>query len=250
MNFLTSCFVPFLSLILIACVPSSDNSSTSTEGASAGSTAAMTFYNGYFITLDGPRIRTYKLTENSVLVGVNEQSVQGAETLFTYRDNELYVGTETGVRIFTLEDNGYMTYQASASHTRSCDPVIVDGNTMYITLRSNINCRAQQGLSELVIYELTNDLQPSFLSSLPMTNPYGLAMGAEYLWVCDEDGLTKIDTSNLTAPNIVEKYTDIQCTDIIIRSHDKAILTGDHGIYLADLSEQHPVVLSNIAQGD
>jgi hypothetical protein len=59
----------------------------------------------------------------------------GIETMFL-ADKYMFLGTTTGMVIFDITIPLNPVYVSFYSHMRSCDPVIVDGDIAYVTLRS------------------------------------------------------------------------------------------------------------------
>ncbi len=68
----------------------------------------------------------------------NEQYLWGnVETIFI-SDEHMYVGTSNGMHILSLEEPSVPILLSTYQHITACDPVVVDGNKAYVTLRSGI----------------------------------------------------------------------------------------------------------------
>ncbi len=65
----------------------------------------------------------------------------------------------------------FSTYQ----HITACDPVVVEGDRAYVTLRSGNTCGGTQDLLEVI--DISDKYEPNRrLSSFSMTEPYGLGI--------------------------------------------------------------------------
>ncbi|PHS00033.1 MAG: hypothetical protein COA68_07470 [Oceanobacter sp.] len=245
----------FASIALTACQTDggSSDSGTSSDidsGAIAGSTAALTFQNGNFVVLDRSTVKSYFFPEDGPVELNDTIHVWNAETIFPEGQSSLYVGSDFGVTILDINDAGKFTFVGEATHIASCDPVIVDGTTMFLTLRTTNNCTTATGLNTLMIYDVSDPTAPLQLSSLAMNGPYGLAKSDNFLWVCTEEGLAKVSVSDPLAPALVTTYPETQCNDIIIRTPSETIITSDGGIFLVNLSTGTPIIQSDILAGE
>ena len=63
----------------------------------------------------------------------------GLETIFQYKNN-LFIGSQTGMYIYDLSDPAVPEQLSVFNHLRSCDPVVVDDDYAYVTLRSGTFC--------------------------------------------------------------------------------------------------------------
>ncbi|MEK9711660.1 MAG: hypothetical protein VW258_03760 [Thalassolituus sp.] len=258
-------------LLLCACgAEDNQESGTGVSNAVAGSTAALAFQNGNFVLLDDHRIVSYLLPEDAVAQLNDTYSIPDAETIFPEGEERLYIGSEFGVTILDIDADGEFTFIGEARHVASCDPVITDGTTMYVTLRVTNSCNRTTGRNSLNIYDIEDPASPVQLSSLELSNPYGLAKltiqnqtetpseeesqeptsQEEQLWVCTDDGLTKVDVNDPAAPEVVTSFPEILCNDIIIHSANDALLTGNGEVSLIDLSSGTPVIMGTIEKGD
>lgn len=245
--------IVLFSLVMVtACQPSesSDTSSTNESGIIAGSTAALTYQNGNFIVLDSENVRSYRFPDEGLAELNGVYRVSGAESVFPEGDSTLYVGSSFGVTILDIDEDGNFTYIGQATHIASCDPVIVDGDTMFLTLRTTNFCTTTEGLNSLMIYDVTNPAEPVFISSLALNGPYGLSKSENTLWVCTTEGLASVDVTDVQEPGLITTYPEVICNDIIIRSPEDAIITTSEGIFLTDLSGSSPVIQSEIKKGE
>lgn len=151
-----------------------------------GSMSRFTLYDNklytvsenYMTIFDLKGITPTKLGE-STPVGWN------VETIFSYKDN-MFLGTPTGMIIYSVADPAKPVYMSSITHVFGCDPVVVYNDLAYVTIHSGTNCG--QNSNELLIIDVSNVKVPKLLLTLNMTNPKGLGIDNGMLFLCD-DGL-------------------------------------------------------------
>jgi hypothetical protein len=118
----------------------------------------------------------------------------GIETLFPYGD-KLFIGSQSGMMIYNLENPLAPEKISEYWHITSCDPVVVDGDWAYVTLRAGNRCGA--GTSQLDIIDISRLEEPELRKTYPMEEPYGLGIDKNILFVCDgEAGLKVYDASD------------------------------------------------------
>jgi hypothetical protein len=168
------------------------------------------------------------------------------ETMFL-TENNLFLGTTTGMVVYNISDPYDPYYVSFFNHARSCDPVIIDDTLAFITLRSSTNCRGSQNLLDVV--SIKNLLEPSLVSSYPMSNPHGLAKSGDLLFICDGDaGLKVYDASNprQISMHLIYTYPNINAFDVIPVGN-VLVLSGDDGLYQYNFSNvQNITLLSKI----
>ncbi|MEJ5265950.1 MAG: hypothetical protein WHT29_11600 [Bacteroidales bacterium] len=166
----------------------------------------------------------------------------GIETLFPY-NNYLFVGSQTGMLIYDLANPFQPQFITSYSHVRSCDPVVVENNYAYITLRTGTRCFGN--VNRLDIVNISNIANPVAVKEYDMTNPHGLGIDNNILFICDgEAGLKIYDATDKLKLNehLIAQYPDKQAFDVI-PINGVLIMTGDSGIYQYDYSDLENIVL-------
>jgi hypothetical protein len=155
----------------------------------------------------------------------------GIETIFP-QDHYLFLGTQTGMFVYDVATPTAPKYVSGVSHTRSCDPVVVDGNFAYVTLstggpRANTMCGPNPS-NELDVIDLTNLKQPRLAKTYPMSGPQGLGAENNRLYVCD-DGLKVFDTSKAPELTQIQQFPT-PITDVIPNG-DYLLAVGPNGFY-------------------
>ena len=116
------------------------------------------------------------------------------ETLFRY-DGHLFVGTTTGMVIYSLSNPSKPEFVSELNHINACDPVVVENGIAYVTLRAGTWC--MNTTNQLDVIDISDITRPKLLKSYPMFNPHGLGIDNGTLFICDgADGLKVYDATN------------------------------------------------------
>jgi hypothetical protein len=224
--------------------PSPNNWVASSSGmistSKGGSMACFALVNDYLYTLTPNAIETFevKKTDHPKRAGKTRISGDTYETIFSNGEN-LFVGAQGGMYIFGLDNPNEPKPIGEYHHLQSCDPVVVEGDLAYVTLRDGNICGRNEAINRLEIVDISNPSNPQRVSSNPLTNPRGLAVDKSYVFVCDGDeGLKIIDANNPRNVRLVETYNDISTAyDIInIPSKKLLILVGGESVIQYDYS--------------
>ncbi len=150
------------------------------------------------------------------------------ETIFN-RGEHLFLGSMRGMYIYDISSPDKPQFVSEFQHGTACDPVVVDGDYAYVTLRGGNGCGATE--SGLFIVDISNISSPELKISYPMDGPYGLGIKDEKLFVCDgESGLKvydKTDVENLVA---LDHFKDINTFDVI-PLEETLLMVGDGVLY-------------------
>ena len=142
------------------------------------------------------------------------------------------MGTTTGMIIYNAKNAPSDPNEISdIEHVESCDPVVVSGDYAFLTMRSGNDCGSVQ--DELQVIDISNKYFPWVRKTYDMTNPYGLGIDNNLLFVCDgEDGLKIYDNSDPVkcGQNLLFTHENVDARDIIL-NNGIAILIAEHGIY-------------------
>lgn len=216
-----------LSLGLLAnCGESS--SSDGTVGQT-GSTAKFAIALGHLYVLAQGAVFVYQLEDPRTPVPVTSVDVAwDAETIFANK-GRLYFGAASGMHIFDLQKDPTRPQPlGSLQHEISCDPVVVQDHLAYVTLRSNGNCRGN--VNQLEIIDIGNPTAPKRLAIVPLTAPWGLAVSANRLFICDGySGLKMFDIQKPLEPKLLTQEPNEVCHDVIARD-GLLVVTGTYGI--------------------
>jgi hypothetical protein len=196
-----------------------------------GSMARFTINEQFLYTIDHSNMNVFNITdpENPTL-DININIGWGIETIFPYRNN-LFIGAQDGMHIYSLSTPSNPSYISTFSHVTSCDPVVVEGDYAYVTLRSGSECMGfTNQLDVLDIKDLTT---PTLVKSYPMVNPHGLGISEDILFVCEGEFGLKIfnaeDKENIDE-NMLAHFSDLHAYDVIPYGKN-LIMIGRDGLY-------------------
>ena len=195
-----------------------------------GSLARFSITGNHLQVLEKRVLTTYSLTENCPNQTSTVNIWREGETLFS-ANGHLFIGTTTGMLIYNLDSPESPAFVSDYPHVNSCDPVVVTGNKAYVTLRTGNRC--QGAINELVIVDISDLTNPTEIATYQMTNPHGLGIDGNTLFLCDgSDGLKIFDRSddyNL-GNNMISHFQNINTYDVI-PYNDNLIMSSREGIY-------------------
>lgn len=240
-------FLFWLLLALFACESDSNDFTPDLGGTgTGGSLARFTIVGDNLLVLKPDAIIQYNIQNDGGLSQIRSLEFfnSNLETVFPYGDNVL-VGSNNGVHFLGFDNLGNIELLSTYSHLTACDPVVAANGLAYSTLR-NSDCRFNS-LEVLDIIDISDIENPQVIKSYDTEAPYGLAINAENLFVCERGGLAMYD---ITDPqNILLKgfmdFNDELPLDVI-HSQGNLILRTDEGIY--NMSYTSSGVLNIIAQ--
>ena len=223
--------------------PNNSRGGTSITGI-AGSASRFTISNKHLYVVTPDQIRVFNTTvcdqpSTGVQVELRNFIWGGdAETIFSY-NNLLFIGSETGMAIFDINNPALPNFNGNIWHATGCDPVVADGNYAYVTIRSG-EARACQGFSDqLDVVNISNPSNPVLERVIDMTNPYGLGIDDNKLFVCDgTSGLKVFDATNpsLQGADIIAEIKDFDSFDVI-PNNGILVLVGSNGIVQYDYTD-------------
>lgn len=208
-----------------------------------GSLARFGLSNDHLYLLDGDGLQTVNVSaERAPVVKGRTTIAWDIETIFPYKQN-LFIGSSSGMHIFSISTPESPVRISSYEHIRSCDPVVVDDKYAYVTLRSGNTC--QGFTNQLEVIDIQNLESPQLLKTYPMTNPHGLGIDDHTLFICDgDDGLKTFDASDINTidQNLIAHYKDIHALDVI-PFNDVLMMIGEDGIFQFDYSNPKDIRL-------
>jgi hypothetical protein len=176
--------------------------------------------NNYIHIVDLSADRPEKVGEN-VHVG-------SVETVLSYRDR-LFLGTPSGLLIYSVEDPQHPVSCSQISHVYGCNPIAVDNDVAYITIRSGNPCG--QNTNELLLFDVGNPKQPLKLTSYPMKNPCGLNLRNGRLFLCEEGlKIFQIEAPDKLSAVPLGHYRETRAYNVI-PFDDTLFLMADDGLY-------------------
>ncbi|MBI3482463.1 MAG: hypothetical protein HY015_05735 [Bacteroidetes bacterium] len=209
--------------------------STSTTGI-GGSMARFTITNNYLYAIDGSVLAVVDIKNpTDPQRKVDRPLLNWPETLFPSGQN-LFVGSRAGMSIYNISIPDQPDLLSTYEHIYSCDPVVVQGDYAYVTLYNGDICHVNT--NELQVIDIKDLKNPTMLTKYAMTNPHGLALDANLLFICDgSDGLKIYDAAdpNSISSHLLGHYPGINAIDVI-PYQNVAMVIGADGLYQYDYS--------------
>lgn len=199
-----------------------------------GSMARFTVVNDHLYAVTSFDLQSFDIADGLNPVKKSSQNLGwGIETIFPMHD-KLFIGSTTGMFVFDISDPAQPVKQSAFQHVRSCDPVIADGNTAYVTLRSGGDI-CGGNINKMEILDITNIKAPALVKTMAMSNPHGLSKDGNRLFVCDGTaGLKVYDAANDRSPKLVETITGLGTTYDVIAHNGVALVVSDRGMFQYD----------------
>jgi hypothetical protein len=207
-----------------------------------GSMARFTLMNDYLYTVSTRELSTFNITTPQDPKFVTKTFVdnQTIETIYPFRD-KLFIGSTAGMYIYDVSSAGNPVKQGQFTHARSCDPVIVDGNTAWVTLRNGTICGGT--VNQLEAVNVTDVTKPSLVKTYSFSNPFGLSKEGNVLFVCDgKEGLKIYDATNAEAIKLIKHITGLETYDVITWNY-RALVVAKDGLYQFDYSDLNNIRL-------
>ncbi|HZI54347.1 MAG TPA: hypothetical protein VFD56_11605, partial [Chitinophagaceae bacterium] len=189
---------------------------------------------------------TVDISDPSRPVKVDESALNfDMETIYPYKNN-LFIGSRTGLYIYSIDNPAKPVLKGEARHGRSCDPVVANDSVSYSTLKGSTVCG--DALSGLYVYDVRNLDRPELKITIPINEPIGLGMADSALYVsCANEGLKVYSITNAFNPVERENISGYYFIDLI-PYNDLLIGWVNNGIVLYDISNRlKPVFINYIA---
>ncbi len=211
-----------------------------------GSMARFALYSNYLYTVDQSNLNVFDIEDLDNPSDMGEAYIgTGIETIFPYED-DLFIGAQTGMYIYSLENPVSPERKSIYLHMTSCDPVVVNGDYAYVTLRGGNSCGGFE--NQLDVLDISDRYNPVLLKSYEMTGPYGLGIDDTTLFICDGDAGLKI--YNAADPmaideNKLAEFSDINTYDVI-PYNGILIMIGADGLFQYNYTDVTDIKLLSI----
>ncbi len=207
-----------------------------------GSMARFTIMKDHLYSIDNSNMQIFDIADlDNPVPGANLNIGWGIETIFPYKDN-LFIGSQSGMIIYDNSDPSFPTHLSTFAHIISCDPVVVENDIAYVTLRGGSGCR-NDFTNQLDVIDISDLSNPKLLISYPMTNPHGLGIDNGTLFICEGSaGLKVYDASDSykISNNLLAYYGELDAYDVIPYQNN-LIMVGNKGLYQFDYSDPNDI---------
>jgi hypothetical protein len=208
-----------------------------------GSMARFTVVNNFLYTVSLSDLHVFDISNaddpqegNKISLGWN------IETIFPY-NNKLFIGSTTGMHIYDNSNPNKPEHLSTYAHVNSCDPVVVEGDLAWVTLRSGNDCAGFT--NQLEVIDVSNARSPQLLKVYPMQNPHGLGIDRSNLFLCEGAfGLKifNIEDHMKIDENLLAHFKDHDAYDVIPLG-SSLLLIGKDGLYQYDYSNPREIKL-------
>jgi len=219
-------------------VNTSFEGSTKAAGNSFGKAGSMSRFmvkGNHLYVLDAWKLITINISQaGTPSLSSEVVTPYFSETIFPIR-NHLVLGTQNGIVFYNLDNMDEPRYVSEYQHVTSCDPVYVNGDYAYVTLRSGNSCWGW--VNELHIVNIEDINNPFLVNQYQMNSPRGLSVDEGKLFLCDGSaGLKIYDIENNEQISISNHYSSFQANDVITYG-DVLMMIGENGLVQYDYSD-------------
>lgn len=193
---------------------SSTTKSNSFVPGIAGSMSRFAIVQDYLYAVNMSSIKVHDISSPAFPLPVNTKLFGwNIETIYPFKD-KLFIGSSTGMFIFNIDNLSDPVQQGQFNHFDACDPVVADDNYAYVTLRTGSRCFGV--VNQLDVINVQDVMSPSLIKTYPLTNPHGLALDGNTLFVCDGSaGLKVFDASDPAALKQISHLMGMSTFDVI-----------------------------------
>ncbi len=236
-------FVLLVVLTIVSCGDSVDSVGSGDTGQ-AGSMSRFVIIDNYLYTIAGRKLQLFDLQDPSTPTPWASVYVNfGIETLFS-QQNYLYIGAQNGMYIYDNTDPANPVALSLFTHMRSCDPVVVQGDYAYVTLKGGGRCGSPG--NQLDVINIADKINPVLQKTYLMQGPAGLGIDGDKLFVCDGiAGLKIFDASDPLQLTKLDALADIDCFDVI-PNNNVLVVSDSFGLLQYDYSTIPMQILSEI----
>lgn len=229
-NFLTALSIAAFWSFFISCsAEKSADVNPNGQTGTGGSMARFAIVGNSLYCVLPDKLQVYDISTPANPVAKNTIDLNvGLETIFPYKNN-LFIGANDGMYIFDNQQPESPSLLSKYTHVQSCDPVVVQGNYAYVTLRGGAACRRFAAMSSLDVVDISDLKNPRLVHTQNMQSPYGLGVDGNQLFVCEGDnGLKIFDITQPTQPKLQQTLADVKSFDVI-PLNKVLLVTGDGG---------------------
>lgn len=214
-----------------------------------GSMARFSIIDNHLYVLDGDKMLVYNIENPDEPKKINTIAMDfDVETIFPH-EGQLFIGGTEGMYIYDNSNPSAPQFISKFEHAVACDPVVVEGDYAYITLRSGGPC--DRAINQLDVVDISDMQNPQLVKNFDMHNPHGLSVQGNTLYLCDgNQGLKVFDVTNKRAilDNLKFADRDIRKAYDVIPNEQNGtlIVVGKDGIFQYDAMD--PIRLQRLSK--
>src|SRR5688572_4721768 len=231
--------------ILYSCTKDSAAGAGDMSTGKGGSLTRFTIAGNYLYAVDNHTLYAYTLANPQTPVRVSGSSLNfDIETIYAYRNN-LFLGTKTGLYIYSIDKPAEPVLVGQASHARACDPVVANDSVAFVTLKGWGNCGP--ATSGLYVHDVKDLTKPVLKTTIELMDPVGLGLQDSVLYVCcGNAGLKVFNVAKPYAPALLSTKMDGDYVDVV-PYNGTLVCFVQNGIVLYDITKPaDPVLIRTI----
>jgi hypothetical protein len=211
-----------------------------------GSMARFTIALDHLYTLQDHELSAFDISNDASPSHQNDVQINRlAETIFPHGEH-LFIGTTSGMIIYSITNPSLPNFVSEYEHWVSCDPVFVSDNKAYVTL-SQGSC-TWNPVNELQVIDISNISNPQLMAQYEMTDPKGLSIDGQTLFLCDgTDGLKVFNIADSYAidDHMISSFPNIDSWDVIAYNNI-LLMIGQDGLYQYSYNDLNNITLLSI----
>ena len=219
------------------------NASAESSIGTGGSLARFQIVQDYLYAVGNYEMTIFNIQNLNApeLVGT-QNAGWNIETMFQ-ADGYLYLGSTRGMYIYSLLNPASPEFVSEFVHWEGCDPVVVDGDYAYLTLRGGNLCGQLESVLEVI--DIKDKSNPSLVNRYTLDNPYGLGVKGNQLYVCDGTAGLKIFKRETPKDlKMVTRLENVQAKDVI-PLENKLLMIGGNTLYQYAYKENNVELISS-----
>lgn len=249
---ITFLFLCVLAAIFHSCADS-DSPGSANIGGQGGSMARFALNNDYLYIAGAESLKVVDITTASrpqpLKLG-DQNTGTGVET-FLVKDSLLFITSQNGMHIYSISRQGIPQEISTINHIRGRNPFAVQDGYVYVTLNSN-NIFNDRQSNQLVVYDIKHPKIPLLIHDGTMTNPKGLALDDDRLFVCDNGSIFAYSIDRPESIRLIGNSRSIseaskaEIYDVVLQNGILIAMAKD-GLYQFDYKKGKMSFISKIA---
>jgi len=219
-------------------VPVSTNTGNNQQASIGGSLARFTLSGDHLYVINEKELVAFDIRHAEKPVETQSTHVaEGIETVFPYGEH-LFIGANDGMYIYSLANPQSPRYVSEFRHAQACDPVFVQDDVAFVTLRDGTAC--QNFINQLDVVDISDIRNPSLIKTFPMDHPHGLSVRDNELYLCEgTHGLKVFDVRDLEEidDNQLDHIREMHAFDVISLNTEHLLVIGQDGLYQFNTSD-------------
>jgi len=202
-----------------------------TSGNAIGAVNRIAFQNNHVYVIGRSNMTIFEDTGELTFISTNPVGWQ-METVFPHEDH-IFIGSQTAMQIFDVDNPERPIEIASFWHATSCDPVYPVDDVAYVTLRTGDATDCPGDENSLVVLDIANLFNPIETQTIEMESPYGLTLANDRLYVGEgANGLKIFDATNKKNLELITFDESIEAYDVIHHPtrNDILLVAGPEGL--------------------